>query len=201
MNRHARSPARLHLGLGGLSRRDQRTNCNASTASNTGNCQVRNVDRTVHQGLEIGFGAAITEIDVCRAGRRPTGFGSMSPTRSNDFRFDGDESSATTNCRVRRRHYPAQRAALQAPERHLLRPQCRMGAAGVFRRQREHHQDDSLCLWGLKLGYDNGGPFSAYIEGRNLSDEAYIASASITTRPLRRRRCSSQEQDAPFLRA
>ena len=37
----------------------------------------------------------------------------------------------------------------------------------------------AYAIWGLKLGYDNGGPFSAYIEGRNLSDEAYIASASI----------------------
>ena len=37
----------------------------------------------------------------------------------------------------------------------------------------------TYAIWGLKLGYDNGGPFSAYIEGRNLSDEAYIASASV----------------------
>ena len=35
-------------------------------------------------------------------------------------------------------------------------------------------------IWGLKLGFDNGGPFSAYVEGRNLSDVAYIASVSIT---------------------
>ena len=38
----------------------------------------------------------------------------------------------------------------------------------------------AYALLGLKLGYDNGVPFSAYIEGRNLSDEVYIASASIT---------------------
>ena len=38
---------------------------------------------------------------------------------------------------------------------------------------------EPYAIWGLKLGFDNGGPFSAYIEGRNLSDDAYIASASI----------------------
>ena len=37
----------------------------------------------------------------------------------------------------------------------------------------------AYALWGAKLGFDNGGPIAAYIEGRNLSDEAYIASASI----------------------
>ena len=35
-------------------------------------------------------------------------------------------------------------------------------------------------LLGAKLGFDNGGPFSAYIETRNLTDERYIASVSIT---------------------
>jgi iron complex outermembrane receptor protein len=38
---------------------------------------------------------------------------------------------------------------------------------------------EAYAIWGIKLGCDNGGPFSAYIEGRNLSDQAYIASASI----------------------
>jgi iron complex outermembrane receptor protein len=29
------------------------------------------------------------------------------------------------------------------------------------------------------MGFDNGGPISAYIEGRNLINKAYISSASI----------------------
>jgi iron complex outermembrane receptor protein len=38
---------------------------------------------------------------------------------------------------------------------------------------------EAYAIWGMKLGFDDGGPVSAYIEGRNLSDEAYIASASV----------------------
>ena len=76
-----------------------------------------------------------------------------------------------------------------------------MGAAGLFRRQREHDQDGAYAIWGLKLGYDNGGPFSAYIEGRNLSDEAYIASASIIDMAGPASPCSSREPAAPSLRA
>jgi iron complex outermembrane receptor protein len=36
-------------------------------------------------------------------------------------------------------------------------------------------------LWGAKIGFDNGGPITAYLEGRNLSDQTYIASSSIAT--------------------
>ena len=37
-------------------------------------------------------------------------------------------------------------------------------------------------LWGLKAAYDDGEKFSAYVEGRNLADKAYIASTSIIDR-------------------
>jgi len=37
----------------------------------------------------------------------------------------------------------------------------------------------AYALLGLKTGFDNGGPISAYIEGRNLTNRAYIASTSI----------------------
>ena len=35
---------------------------------------------------------------------------------------------------------------------------------------------------GLKPGYDDGKWFSAFVEGRNLGNRTYIASASITDR-------------------
>ena len=38
---------------------------------------------------------------------------------------------------------------------------------------------EAYALLGLKLGFDNGGPVSAYIEGRNLTNKAYISSTSI----------------------
>jgi iron complex outermembrane receptor protein len=34
-------------------------------------------------------------------------------------------------------------------------------------------------LWGLRLGYERDQNFSFYVEGRNLANKAYIASASI----------------------
>ncbi len=38
---------------------------------------------------------------------------------------------------------------------------------------------EAYALLGMKVGFDNGGPISAYIEGRNLTNKAYIASVSI----------------------
>jgi iron complex outermembrane receptor protein len=39
----------------------------------------------------------------------------------------------------------------------------------------------SYALLGAKLGFDNGGTWTAYVEGRNLTDETYISSANIAT--------------------
>ncbi len=41
---------------------------------------------------------------------------------------------------------------------------------------------EPYVLWGLKAGYDDGKRFSAYVEGRNLGNRKYIASASIIDR-------------------
>lgn len=40
-------------------------------------------------------------------------------------------------------------------------------------------ETDADAIWGAKVGLDNGGPITAYLEGRNLSDETYIASSSV----------------------
>ena len=41
---------------------------------------------------------------------------------------------------------------------------------------------EPYAIWGAKAGYDDGKSFSAYVEGRNLANKAYIASASIIDR-------------------
>ena len=41
---------------------------------------------------------------------------------------------------------------------------------------------EPYALLGAKVGYDNGQWFSAYVEGRNLTNVKYIASASIAER-------------------
>ena len=37
----------------------------------------------------------------------------------------------------------------------------------------------AYAIWGFKVGFDNGGPLTGYIEARNIANKAYIASASI----------------------
>lgn len=41
---------------------------------------------------------------------------------------------------------------------------------------------DNYLLWGAKIGWDGGKNFSAFIEGRNLTDEKYIASSLVINR-------------------
>ena len=39
---------------------------------------------------------------------------------------------------------------------------------------------EAYAIWGAKIGFENER-FSAYVEGRNLSDKAYVSSASVSS--------------------
>jgi iron complex outermembrane receptor protein len=58
---------------------------------------------------------------------------------------------------------------------------------------------EAYALLGLKLGFDNGGPISAYIEGRNLPTRpTFQAPASSIRRPPRHH-CSNRATDGQFM--
>ena len=66
-----------------------------------GNCNVSNADETIHQGLEIGFGVTVLQ-SIFEDGASPDKLWLNTAYTLNDFHFDHDEHSATTNCPVRR---------------------------------------------------------------------------------------------------
>ena len=140
-----------------------------------------NADKTIHQGVEIGFGAAVAQVDVrARRQSRPA----LAQPRLHLQRLP-----LRRRCRFRRQRaarraaaLPARRAALQASERRVLRPQCRMGAAGLLRRQRQHAEDRALRA----LGPEGSATIRAVGRSRPTSRRAtwptrhYIASTGIT---------------------
>ena len=93
-----------------------------------GNCNVTNADRTIHQGIEAGLGAAVFKglfVHGQRAGQ------DLVQPRLHLQRFPLRQRSG-----LRQQHpagraapLPSRRAALQASERVLRRPEPRMGTA------------------------------------------------------------------------
>ena len=143
-----------------------------------GNCDVVNADRTVHQGIEIGFGAALLK-SLLVAGASPDKLWLNVTYTLNDFHFDGDSKFGDNVLPGAPRHFLRSELLYKHPSGIFFGPNVEWVPQAYFVDSENTTKTAAYAIWGLKLGYDNGGPFSAYIEGRNLSDEAYIASASI----------------------
>lgn len=143
-----------------------------------GNCDVVNADRTLHQGIEIGFGAALLK-SMLVGGPAPDKLWLNVAYTLNDFRFDGDKQFGDNVLPGAPRHFLRGELLYKHPSGVFFGPNVEWVPQAYYVDSENTTKTAAYAIWGLKLGFDNGGPFSAYIEGRNLSDEAYIASASI----------------------
>lgn len=143
-----------------------------------GNCDVVNTDRTVHQGIEIGFGAALLK-SLIVAGASPDKLWLNVAYTLNDFRFDGDKQYGDNVLPGAPRHFLRSELLYKHPSGVFFGPNVEWVPQAYYVDSENTTKTAVYAIWGLKLGFDNGGPVSAYIEGRNLSDQAYIASASV----------------------
>ncbi len=156
---------------------DNELQCQDAPAA-AGVCTVRNLDRTVHQGIEAGFGAVILK-GMTVGGPAPDKLWLNIAYTFNDFYFDGAEFTGN-QLPGAPRHYLRSELVYKHPSGVFFGPNIEWVPVAYYVDNDNTTKTVPYALLGLKLGFDNGGPFSAYIEGRNLTDERYIASVSIT---------------------
>lgn len=143
-----------------------------------GNCNVTNADRTVHQGVEVGFGAAVLK-SMFASGDNPDKLWLQVAYTYNDFFFDDDPLYGNNELPGAPPHYLRAELVYRHPSGIFFGPNVEWVPQGYFVDSANTLSTDPYALWGLKAGYDKGERFSLYVEGRNLSNKAYIASASI----------------------
>ncbi|MFZ5736325.1 MAG: TonB-dependent receptor family protein [Pseudomonadota bacterium] len=143
-----------------------------------GNCNVTNADRTMHQGVEAGLGVTLFKHLFERAGAPDRLWLNMAYTL-NDFRFDGDAKFGNNLLPGAPRHYLRAELLYKNPNGFYMGPNVEWVPQAYYVDSANTLQTEPYALLGLKAGIDNGGPYSIYIEGRNLLDKTYIASASI----------------------
>lgn len=146
-----------------------------------GNCNVSNADKTVHQGFELGGSAAILQ-SIIESGPMPDKVWLSAAYTFNDFFFDNDATFGNNELPGAPRHYLRAELLYKHPSGIYFGPNVEWVPEAYFVDSANTLETDAYAIWGAKIGFDNGGPITAYIEGRNLSDEAYIASASIIDR-------------------
>ncbi|HWK40016.1 MAG TPA: TonB-dependent receptor, partial [Hyphomicrobium sp.] len=142
-------------------------------------CQVANADKTVHQGVELGFGLAVAR-GLIVTGRNSDELWLNTAYTYNDFRYDGDRVWGDNELPGAPHHFLRAELLYKHPTGVYFGPNVEWVPEAYYVDSANTVKTASYAIWGAKLGFDDGGPITAYIEGRNLSDEAYIASASTT---------------------
>ncbi|WP_083567119.1 TonB-dependent receptor [Hyphomicrobium sp. CS1GBMeth3] len=149
-----------------------------TTNTNPSTCQVGNADKTIHQGVELGFGAAVLKSLFAR-GPDPDKVWLHAAYTFSDFRYDGDAEWGNNELPGAPRHFLRAELLYKHPSGIYFGPNVEWVPEAYYVDSANSFETDAYAIWGAKIGFDNGGPITAYLEGRNLSDEAYIASTSI----------------------
>ncbi|UZE50175.1 TonB-dependent receptor [Rhodopseudomonas sp. P2A-2r] len=146
--------------------------------SASGNCNVTNADRTIHQGIEAGVGAALFK-GLFDTGPAPDKLWLNLAYTLNDFRFDNDVLYGNNVLPGAPRHYLRAELLYKHANGFYMGPNLEWVPESYYVDSANTLKTEPYALLGLKAGIDNGGPVSAYIEARNITNKAYIASASI----------------------
>ncbi|MDX2158966.1 MAG: TonB-dependent receptor [Hyphomicrobiaceae bacterium] len=143
-------------------------------------CIVENADKTIHQGVELGFGAAIWR-GILRGhdDDKTDRLWLNAAYTFSDFRFDGDPQFGDNELPGAPRHFVRAELLYKHPAGFYFGPNVELVPEAYFVDSANTLKTAAYSLLGLKAGYD-GQHFSAYVEGRNLTDEHYIASTGIT---------------------
>jgi iron complex outermembrane receptor protein len=149
--------------------------------SSNGSCTVSNVDRTIHQGIEAGVGAAIFK-GLFDNGPAPDKVWLNLAYTLNDFRFDNDATYGNNVLPGAPRHYIRAELLYKHANGFYVGPNLEWVPESYYVDSANTLKTEPYAIWGLKAGVDNGGPVSAYVEARNIANTAYIASASILNR-------------------
>jgi iron complex outermembrane receptor protein len=140
-----------------------------------GACTVTNADRTVHQGVEAGFGIA-----VFKGLSTPEDRVWLNVAYTfNDFYFDGDARYGHNALPGAPPHYIRAELLYKHPSGFYAGPNVEWVPQSYFVDNANSLATEAYALLNFRLGYDRTDGWSAYLEGRNLFDKKYIASASI----------------------
>ncbi len=148
-----------------------------------GTCTQVNIDASIHQGAELGLGVKLMSGIL-----KPANHGASDALWLNaaytfsDFRFDDDRGFGNNDLPGAPRHFLRAELLYKHSSGLYGGPNVEWVPDGYFVDSANTFATEAYALLGAKLGFDDGGAVTSYIEGRNLTDEAYISSASIATR-------------------
>lgn len=138
-------------------------------------CSVVNADRTVHQGIEAGIEAAVLKSAFVEG----DGVWLNAAYTYNDFAFDGDALYGDNRLPGVPKHTLRAELLYKHPGGFYAGPSIDWAPGRYFADNANTLTVAPYALLNLRVGYDAGDGWSAYLEGRNLTDKRYISSVAI----------------------
>ena len=142
--------------------------------------QTTNLDRSIHQGLELGMQWTALR-GLFEQGPQGDSLQIKASYTYSDFRFDDDRVWGNKQIPGVPRHYLRAEILYKHPSGYYLGPNVEWVPQAYYVDNANTTRTASYALLGLRAGWEKG-PYSFYLEGRNLTNRRYIASASITDR-------------------
>ena len=141
-----------------------------------------NADRTIHQGVEASVRVKLTG-DLTGVG---DGVSVQGLWNHNDFRFDhdriyGDNQIAGTPRDVLRFETRYTRPRLGSLSEVYVAPQVDWVLEGAFADQANTLQAPGYVVLGVEAGFALPHGLALFVEGRNLTDQAYVSDISVIT--------------------
>jgi iron complex outermembrane receptor protein len=138
-------------------------------------CSQINAGRTVHQGIEAGLDATMLQSELAAGDSLILN----AAYTFNDFRFESDALYGDNRLPGVPRHLVRAELLYKHPLGIYGGPNIEWSPRSYFADNANSLTVPSFALLNLRLGYDVGAGVSAYVEGRNLTDEAYISTVAV----------------------
>jgi iron complex outermembrane receptor protein len=135
-------------------------------------CSIINADRTVHQGIEAGLDA---EVPLSDSGGK---LAVQVAYTYNDFFFNDDALYGDNRLPGVPTHYLRAEALYKHPSGFYAGPNLEWSPKSYFADSANSLTVDRYALLNLKAGFELG-KWSAYVEGRNLTNKHYISTVAI----------------------
>jgi iron complex outermembrane receptor protein len=138
-----------------------------------------NAGRTIHRGLEAGFGRAFLRNLAVTSEQDPDRLWLRGAYTFSDYRFDGDAAFGSNKLPGAPRHYLRAELRYEHPSGFFLAPNIEWAPQGYYIDNANSQRTRAYALIGLRAGYDFGNGVSAFIDGRNLTDRKYVSSTGV----------------------
>ena len=165
-----------------------------------GNCNVTNADRTIHQGIEAGVGAAVFR-NIFVTGNAPDKIWLNLAYTFNDFRFNDDPTFGNNQLPGAPRHYLRAEMLYKHPNGFYIGPNLEWVPQSYFVDSANTLKTEPYAIWDSRQASTMAEPIRCMSKPGTSATRPTLPPPASSTGPIRHRHCSSRVTVVPCMPA